>query len=1563
MDVFTYLPELCVFVCCLCKQVISSEHVQEHVRTQQVHKLRNHSHRVREFRELFQQYPLRLRDINQLRIPGAPIPLIPQLSDPEPGYRCRSKTDRCQYVCRNLRTMQTHSREVHDWEPPRKRGRPHKQSLPPSISNNNVPWIVVATQRFMPKGPLSRFFEVRSVIQTINETLEPSSDQQYADKRESIQQQIQQLLQHGHEKMTDKHLTDVNPWLDMVGWAVHLQAYQHHRSELQSLLTLPQEDIDLEGSQGEGILRRNRSHRPPNSDFEQLFDNANGTLAVMCSDFNKIIQVGQHTMMEKVNWAVRHEINKNEPGKEEPKPFQANLLPSTMKRYRSIWKQLICYIVRSMVLQQQGAEVTDESSDLDDVLSDESALSHTDNEEQPFPSQARFRFTENQQERYQEMWDLYQARSSAYASPYQESEGSERLGPTQQALLRFLISLLNHRISGNDFENAILSGLAVLGLGPVQGWVDALNYTPKLSAVVKLARIMVVQLAWETTDGSPDHDIFNVVKNSVRRYMVIGAPTPMSRIYHMRTYGLKIRYTTTAAGRVDWTGQGQQTRLLFEKIEFSKAQFEGFVRGVLQEARRILQTNLLYTTAEDRSSPEGSIPLIPWDTLRDDPSSMVPGWNFTQDQRTQWPIERGEWWLWDRIQRQPVLREQLLRNHRQTGPQHFQKGSLREWLLYLRRFKEHLLILVHICGGQPPRASEILSLKHSNSTYSRRNFFIEDSMVVYVTEYHKGYSISGSVKIIHRYLPREVGELIVYYIWLVLPFERQIIVDELQALALSPFMWSVTSDLRKDQFWQVNDMTSFLQSASTKWMGSLGKLSVSSYRHCAIALSRRFCGEDGFTEEVRDEEEQEEDETTWYSPQDNAQDLQAGHGTHVAGMIYARGLHEASGVIASLRARFRRESLRWHSRVLGFTPVIHDHIIRKRLHTAVSEQEQKRQRQQARTLQKVDILAQLRRLMGPSAQFRGLQQQAIEAIMNGQDIICVMGTGAGKSLLFLLPAFYQSNTTTVVIVPTIALREDMIRRCTENGISCHQWVEGPPVSQVQVLLVTPESSFTNKFHGYLHTLQHNGSLTRVVIDECHVVLDSTLEYRPLLQEFVSFLRFGVQMVYLTATLPPEEQSQLYELLRIDPNQVRLIRASTSRRNIQYQVHQHNGKETSLIAFIHRELQRCQELLGSLIVYSSKIHRAQELATQLGCPVYHSRIAPAERTRIYQQLLDGTNNMVVATNGLGVGIDVPNIYCVIHAEVPYKLRDYAQESGRAGRDGKPSRSIIIQYLSTSTSSEWRLAPSHHRHQPLRNGGETQMISYCRGDRCRRVILDEYLDGEVMGLRERLQCEANEANCDVCEQRESLRLEQQALSTQEEAEQEARDRRRQDWQDQIRNMEMTSPISTTEIEILLAHWHGKCSICHLQQGRGTDSNHTLEQCPRPERIDVLSEFQQLRTNIKYANYSGCFQCAVPQAICQKFTPNPSGRGGFLYRPDRHCQYPDTVLSVVIAIMGLGRKEWRLEICGWMTHDKVDPNNEAAITKWYGQKVKWGGNEMSMIMKVFCVLVMRAGSQSQR
>jgi len=91
------------------------------------------------------------------------------------------------------------------------------------------------------------------------------------------------------------------------------------------------------------------------------------------------------------------------------------------------------------------------------------------------------------------------------------------------------------------------------------------------------------------------------------------------------------------------------------------------------------------------------------------------------------------------------------------------------------KFREKLLVLMHLTGGQPARGTEIISIRHSNDAQAQhRNIFIEDGMVVYVTKYHKGFHMKGDVKIIHRYLLHIVGEMFVRYIWLVLPFQRNI---------------------------------------------------------------------------------------------------------------------------------------------------------------------------------------------------------------------------------------------------------------------------------------------------------------------------------------------------------------------------------------------------------------------------------------------------------------------------------------------------------------------------------------------------------------------------------------------------------------------------------------------------------------------------------------------------------------------------------------------------------------------------------------------------------------------
>ena len=132
----------------------------------------------------------------------------------------------------------------------------------------------------------------------------------------------------------------------------------------------------------------------------------------------------------------------------------------------------------------------------------------------------------------------------------------------------------------------------------------------------------------------------------------------------------------------------------------------------------------------------------------------------------------------------------------------------------VRRFKEELLVLVHLTGGAPARSTELLSIQHCNGVQGKgqRGVFIDHGMVAFVTSYHKGYSASQKVKIIHRYVPREVGELVVYYLWLIEPF-----VCQLQAIArdqeeFGSFLW----EPKPEEVWEDDEDESIPHDSTTE---------------------------------------------------------------------------------------------------------------------------------------------------------------------------------------------------------------------------------------------------------------------------------------------------------------------------------------------------------------------------------------------------------------------------------------------------------------------------------------------------------------------------------------------------------------------------------------------------------------------------------------------------------------------------------------------------------------------------------------------------------------------------
>jgi superfamily II DNA helicase RecQ len=210
-----------------------------------------------------------------------------------------------------------------------------------------------------------------------------------------------------------------------------------------------------------------------------------------------------------------------------------------------------------------------------------------------------------------------------------------------------------------------------------------------------------------------------------------------------------------------------------------------------------------------------------------------------------------------------------------------------------------------------------------------------------------------------------------------------------------------------------------------------------------------------------------------------------------------------------------------------------------------------------------------------------------------------MPTGAGKSLLFMLPAWVEQGGTTVVVVPLIALRGDMRQRCKKLGISCVEWDSRRPPDAAAVVLVTPESAVGEAFATFLNRLRATRQLDRIVIDECYIVLNQQYTFRKQMQQLGRLVAAETQMVMLTATLPPSEEDELFRRMYVERDQVELFRAATARTNIAYQVirvdkaAKKKELEETVLTVVRRKLRKHKT--GKVIVYSNSVAKAKALA--------------------------------------------------------------------------------------------------------------------------------------------------------------------------------------------------------------------------------------------------------------------------------------------------------------------------------------------------------------------------------
>jgi ATP-dependent DNA helicase RecQ len=329
--------------------------------------------------------------------------------------------------------------------------------------------------------------------------------------------------------------------------------------------------------------------------------------------------------------------------------------------------------------------------------------------------------------------------------------------------------------------------------------------------------------------------------------------------------------------------------------------------------------------------------------------------------------------------------------------------------------------------------------------------------------------------------------------------------------------------------------------------------------------------------------------------------------------------------------------------------------------------------------------------------FRPLQREAMEAILQRRDSIVVLPTGGGKSLCFQAPALVTDAGLAVVVSPLISLMKDQVDTLTGNGVAAACFNSSLPADQrasvmqgvregrFRLLYVSPERLAGEGSDAFLAQLTRC-NVGFVAVDEAHCISQWGHDFRPEYRQLARLRQVfpGVSLHAYTATATVRVRRDIESQLELQ-NPVKLI-GSFDRPNLLYRVLARAQLKRQLLDILARHRGHAG------IVYCTSRKEVDALAEWLGTQgvrarPYHAGLADHERSRNQDAFLDEHADVIVATVAFGMGIDRSDVRFVVHAGAPQSLEHYQQESGRAGRDGLEAECVLI--YSTADFLKWRV----------------------------------------------------------------------------------------------------------------------------------------------------------------------------------------------------------------------------------------------------------------------------------
>ena len=342
-----------------------------------------------------------------------------------------------------------------------------------------------------------------------------------------------------------------------------------------------------------------------------------------------------------------------------------------------------------------------------------------------------------------------------------------------------------------------------------------------------------------------------------------------------------------------------------------------------------------------------------------------------------------------------------------------------------------------------------------------------------------------------------------------------------------------------------------------------------------------------------------------------------------------------------------------------------------------------------------------------------LQQAIVETAMRGDHVLGILPTGTGKSVCYQLPAlakFDRIGALTVVISPLVALMTDQVEGLRRQGISScvavngllslperYDAIERVRLGDAAILLISPEQLRNPS----VRTVLKQREIGYWVIDEAHCLSKWGQDFRPDYRYISRFIREYTgdgrlaPLVCLTATAKPSVVRDILDHFASRLGvELQLINGGAFRENLAFEVTETTGprKNGEILALLQDGLNPDDR--SGAVVYCSTRRGAESVASflrdmGLSADHFHAGLKPERKKEVQEAFQRGDLRVIAATNAFGMGIDKPDIRLVVHADIPGSLENYVQEAGRAGRDRKPARCVLL-FSSDDIERQFRLS---------------------------------------------------------------------------------------------------------------------------------------------------------------------------------------------------------------------------------------------------------------------------------